>query len=189
MRTGKETASADRGERGTSLVEMLLVVSVLLVAFTVMSQALVASMGLTESNRGNALAMDGLQQRLELMSGVEDFRTVFPLFNDDPTDDPPGVVAPGGNFQVFGLEPTEDDPDGFVGETVFPTLIELGDIELREDVALPELGMPRDLDGDGDVDDEDRTDDYELLPVILRVRFRGQHGPRELELHTLLADR
>ena len=39
---------------------------------------------------------------------------------------------------------------------------------LREDVAIPAMGMPRDLDGDNVVDGVDHKGDYRMLPVIVR---------------------
>jgi hypothetical protein len=59
---------------------------------------------------------------------------------------------------------------------------------LREDVNLPELGMPRDLNGDGAVDAGNHSTDYRLLPVIVRVRWQGAGGPSQFELKTMLAN-
>jgi len=59
---------------------------------------------------------------------------------------------------------------------------------LREDVELPALGMPRDLNGDNLVDSEDHRGDYVLLPVCVRIRWTGRTGPQELRITTMLTD-
>ena len=59
---------------------------------------------------------------------------------------------------------------------------------LREDVDFPALGMPRDLNGDNIVDDEDHRGDYVLLPVCIRIRWNGRAGEREFTLTTMLTD-
>lgn len=59
--------------------------------------------------------------------------------------------------------------------------------QLREDVEDPELGMPRDLNGDGILTPRDRSEDYQLLPVRVTVEWQSETGPREVTLHTMLA--
>jgi len=51
------------------------------------------------------------------------------------------------------------------------------------------MGMPRDLDGDGDVEVVDVSGNYRLLPVVVRLRWRGFSGERSMEAQTLIADR
>ena len=95
--------------------------------------------------------------------------------------------APGGSFDVQGLRPLLDDPDGAVGAIVFPTMVEAGDLQLREDVALPELGMPRDLNGDG-VDALDHSDDYLVLPVSLEIEWLGSGGVSRSRMDLILVE-
>jgi type II secretory pathway pseudopilin PulG len=180
----------ERRRRGFTIVELLLVVSVLMIAFLALSQSLVASMALTRVNRESALATDALRQTVEVLQGVDEFGSVFALYNSDSSDDPVPGLAPGAAFAVAGLEPADDDPDGLVGEIVFPAVDGAAGLVLREDLDLPELGMPRDLNGDGDaVDVLGPADEYRLLPVLVRVRWRGASGERRAEVRTLLADR
>ena len=75
--------------------------------------------------------------------------------------------------------------DGRVGEVVFP-----GDGKvLREDGDDPLLGMPRDLDLDDETDAADHADDYRILPVLVRVRWNGPVGPKQLQLVGTLSRR
>jgi hypothetical protein len=161
----------------------LIVVTIVVIAFLAMSHTLVTSMKLTGVNRESAYATDGLRDMMETLQGVDDFSTVFRLYNDNPLDD--AGTAPGSGFAVAGLQPVEGDPDGFVGEIVFPTI----GTQLREDLVDPALGMPRDLSGDGVIDSLDHARDYRILPVLLRVRWQGSGIERSMEIRTLLADR
>ena len=58
---------------------------------------------------------------------------------------------------------------------------------LCEDLDMPDLGLPMDMNADGEIDHDDRADDYVLLPVRVRVRWRAAGGPNQLELRTILA--
>jgi hypothetical protein len=172
------------------MVELMIVMSVLLFAFLAMSQSIASSMRLTGVNRETRLATDGLREMAERLQGVEEFATLFARYNDDPADDPLGLPAPGSGFAVAGLEAVAGDPDGLVGEIVFPTLDVGGVRELREDVVDERLGMPRDLDGNGEIDvGVNKADVYRLLPVALRLRWRVGAGERSMEIRTLIADR
>jgi hypothetical protein len=167
----------------------MMVVSVLAVAFLALSQSLVGSMQLNRVNRESALALSGIREMVEILEGTGEFASVFSRFNADPADDPPSGPSPGNFFAVAGLEPAGGDPDGFVGEIVFPTLTTAAGLELREDVVDPDLGMPRDLNGDGLEDALDHSGDYRLLPVLLRLRWQGSSVERSAEIRTILADR
>jgi hypothetical protein len=57
---------------------------------------------------------------------------------------------------------------------------------LREDVKNTALGMPRDLDGDGLIDDKPKDASYIHLPVIVEVRWEGRMGPQTTRLVTWL---
>lgn len=184
-------AAVEASRAAFSLVELTLVVSVLVFALLAMSRSLGESMQLTEVNRENALATDAAREMVEVLDGVETYSQVFALYNSDPEDDPgaPGT-APGAGFAVEGLQASAADLDGLAGEILFPTQLGAdGRIELHEDIDDPGLGMPRDLDGDGDVDGGDKADTYRLLPVRVRLTWEGTSGLRTLEVRTLIADR
>ena len=134
-------------------------------------------------NGERALAAEAARGVLEDMHNWN-FGAVYLTYNADPADDPDGPgTAPGKHFQVEGLTPDPDDPDGFVGEITFPT----DSAPLREDVQDDLLCMPRDLNGDKVIDGEDHSLDYVVLPVTVTVRWRGRAGVREFRMHTMLA--
>jgi hypothetical protein len=168
----------------------MLVMTVLLGAFLAISQSLVGAMSLNKGNRESALAQDALREMVEVLEGVSDFDQVFRLYNSDPGDDPPGG-APGKGFAVRGLDPVDNDDDGFVGEIFFPAIsLGGGPLVIREDLQDPELGMPRDLNGDGDILDQfDANGGYKLLPVLVRLRWRNGSGEKVAEIRTFLSAR
>lgn len=50
------------------------------------------------------------------------------------------------------------------------------------------LGLPRDLNGDGDSTDDDVTGSYRLVPVKVVVSWEGSFGPQQVEVRTLLRE-
>jgi hypothetical protein len=93
-------------------------------------------------------------------------------------------VSPGNSFAVHGLSPQSGDADGCAGAIQFPG----NGLKLREDGSDAELGMPRDLDGDGLTDATDHAGDYRLLPVRVVISWHGKTGNSSLELVTVLTD-
>ena len=62
-------------------------------------------------------------------------------------------------------------------------------VYLDETANVPQLGLPRDLDGDGKADnDEVDEDDYILLPVRIDVRWQGMYGTETRSLYTFFSD-
>lgn len=179
-------SSPDHGRRdaGFSQIEILFATAVLMVAALAFSRAMVASMHLADSTREHTLASEAARRVLEEMQDAE-FSDLLALYNADPSDDPVGVSAPGASFTVEGLTPAMDDTDGIVGAVEFP----LTGVKLLEDAEIPEFGLPRDLDGSGDIDDVDHASDYALLPVRITVRWRTDGGPMQVVLRSFLAQR
>lgn len=86
------------------------------------------------------------------------------------------ALRPGGSigdiFDVEGLDPWRETPS--IGTVRILTDETLTDAELGIT-----LGMPRDLNGDGDALDINVTGDATLLPIIVRTRWGGAGGDRE----------
>lgn len=159
--------------------------SIMIFAVLAFTQALVSSSKSAAITRELALAEHAARQVVETLQAAE-FENVFELYDSDPGNDPDGPgTGPGNSFEVTGLDTLVDDADGAAGEIVFP---EGAPGVLREDIQLPVLGMPRDLNGDGGTDGLDHSDDFQMLPVLVRVAWRGSSGPATLEVKTILAD-
>lgn len=172
---------------GFSLLDLMVTVVVLAIALAGFVQALASANRATSTLNEEALAKEAARAMLEELRAA-DFATLFATYNGDASDDPAGAgTAAGDTFAVASLTPIPEDDDGVAGAIVFPTSEDDAG-ELREDVALPALGMPRDLSGDGAVDALDHSSDYGLLPVIVRVAWRSSSGSSVLELRTLLAE-
>jgi len=172
---------------GFSLLELLIAVGVLLFGLLGFSQAVLRSAATNEAAREGALAAEAAREVLERMQ-TEDFRTLFREYNDDPNDDPLGVgTGQGPNFAVLGLDPIVGDADGMAGHIEFPVAAGLPG-ELHENVNIPAMGMPRDLDGLNGVDAADHKLDYKLLPVVVRITWRGRATNSEAVFRTMLGD-
>ena len=184
------TRIAAHERSGFTMIELLIVVCVVLLTLLLFSQTMGSAIALNSVNRESNLATEGARGMIEELQGGEDFSLLFRLYNDYPDDDPGGPgTAPGAGFEVEGLEPADDDPDGFVGEIRFPSTMGPGGLELHEDLIDEALGMPRDLDCDGSLDGADKKGTYCLLPVTVSLRWKWRTGVRTLEVATFLAER
>lgn len=162
---------------GFSLLEIMVAVAVFGITMAALTTTQVSTVALSRTNLEMSAALDAAQGVLESIEDEDDFAQIFARWNAAPGDDPVGL-CPGNSFDVRGLEPSRDDPDGRVGEVVFPgdgTLL----LENGNDRAL---GLPRDLDLDGAVDGTDHAADYRILPVLVRVRWSGAGGVHQIEI-------
>jgi hypothetical protein len=209
-------ARPPRRTRGTTLIELMVVFSVMLVAVSIFYQMVLSTKRLRVLNHENAVAVEAARCVIERMRN-EDFDEVFELYNADPSDDPDGAgTAPGNRFAVPGLEPLGTADDGLIGEVILPAVLveepaagggEVGGMQqvgggggggavvppepewqLREDFVDAELGMPRDLSGDSIIDEENHSADYLILPIRIRMSWEGVYGNRTLDLYTMVGE-
>jgi len=171
---------------GFTLIEILVAVAVFGITMAALTTTQVSSIAMSRANLETSAAADAAQSVLEAMRDEDEFSEVFARWNATAADDPAAGLSPGNAFDVPGLEPVRDDPDGRVGEVVFP-----GDgVELREDANERLLGMPRDLDLDGgEPDADDHKGDYRILPVLVRVTWSGSGGEHRIQMVGTLARR
>jgi len=183
----KRSPSRPRARGGFTFVELSIVLVILLSALLVFSSTVSGMAKQRTSNRETHLAVEAARNRMETLRATA-FDSVYALHNRNPKDDPGGEgTAPGARFDVPGLDSLPEAVDGFEGEVVFPEFDDpLAGPQLREDVTLATLGLPRDLSGDNKVDDQDHSGSYLLLPVEVRVRWRSPNGPREYTLRSQL---
>lgn len=173
---------------GFSLIEVVVALAVASIGVLGFSQALLGSIVLGQVNHQSSMARRAASDILEDMHTVP-FTEIFARYNASDLDDLPSGTHMPGTFSVEGLDPVATDADGLVGEIVFPTVIGAGGgLELREDAAQGGLGLPKDLNLDGLIDGLDHALDYKLLPVLVRVSWRGIKGPASIEFKTTLVD-
>ena len=162
---------------GFTMFEAVIALAVLAMSIGSISSMLATTTSLSRSNKERALALEIVE------AVIEDLRAeapgeVFARFNATTLDDPATGVSPGDHFFVSGLTPQLDDPDGFVGDILFPG----NGVELREDVVDVELGMSRDLNADATIDSNDHAGDYTILPLRVRARWTGASGRQSLDV-------
>ena len=150
------------------------------------AQAMIAATRSQALTHEQSLATDAARQVIEEMHALA-FGNVFRQYNSTGADDLAGGPAPGSGFAIDGLDAAPGDLDGLPGEVLFPTVAGAPGA-LREDLVDSEFGTPRDLDGDLATDASDHSGDYQLLPVVVRVRWRNRTGSAEVRLRTILAD-
>ncbi len=168
---------------GFTLLELLISATVFVLVAGAVVTTLSAAIALNSTNRETILATQAAESALEALKGTA-FDEVFVRYNATAADDPANDPSPGSAFAVQGLGVQEGDADGLAGEIQFP-----GDgLTLREDADDLELGMPRDLSGEGNIDANDHAADYRLLPVRAVVEWQGRNGARRVELVCVLSD-
>jgi hypothetical protein len=200
-------ARAARGREGLTIVEVMVALSVVLVAASIFCQMLISTARMRQVNRENALAADGARVVLERMRNLP-FLDVYRAYNEDSKDDPGGIgTGPGHLFDVPGLQAIDGAPQGKLGRVFFPSMQvqvttsggggKLGGLgpstttmqwHLREDVTDTALGMPRDLNGNNVVDTADHSLDYLVLPVRVLLEWKHRTGTRKFEIVTELGD-
>jgi prepilin-type N-terminal cleavage/methylation domain-containing protein len=172
-----------------TLIEVMVAMSVLVVGLLAYTRAVAAAALAARTTRETTLATEAAWRVIESMRAEQNFNQVFSQYNTSAADDlGGGVVSPGANFAVPGLQAVPGDPDGLPGEIVFPTTTVAGVVQLREDVVNVKLGPPRDLNGDGVIDGINHAANYQLLPVLVRVRWRGAAGNGLVELPTMISN-
>lgn len=167
---------------------------------------------------GDRFVVDGLKPLGEKEQDIWVGRIIFPTRGrseaiDDPPPDPPreGTTDPLGGMcpdplkmpdkmQLpplptalpglgLGDEGIGDDGGGILGPPDDPQAPDPNDPgALREDCVYPELGMPRDLNGDSIIDGEDHADDYYILPVHIVLEWAGGNGKRRFDLHSVFTE-
>lgn len=201
--------SRSERQRGTTFIELMVVMAITAVVASMFSRMVLTTSGVRVTGRENGLAADAASGVLEQIRNAP-FLDAFALYNNDPNDDPDGVgTAPGNRFPVEGLELADGVQDGCHLEVILPQLAPGSptnltgtkwayDVvsqqtpgttwELREDYDVEPLGFPRDLNGDSLIDSEDHSEDYIILPVMIRVEWKARQGLRRYQVHTILTE-
>jgi prepilin-type N-terminal cleavage/methylation domain-containing protein len=170
--------------RGFSLLEIAVTITIITVSLAMFAQTMASSKKLDPIASESAIAASAARTVLEEMKN-QDFGQLYRLYNALPGDDPGGAgTAPGSTFTVADLTPLM--PGASVGTISFPT----SSGQLREDMTDAQLGMPRDLDADGVVDDANHANDYLLLPIRIRIEWISKgtkNARRQFEMYTMFS--
>ncbi len=168
--------------RGFTLIELMVSFSALLVVLLGFSRMLLSSHMASSTSHEATLAKEAARAMVEVLQATP-LAEIYATRNANPADDP-GLAgsAPGANFAVRGLTAVPDDADGMPGRILFP---EQGGV-LSELCIDPRYGWPMDMDRDGDQLTADVSTLYKLLPVVVRVEWRGAGGDGLVEFKTVI---
>jgi Tfp pilus assembly protein PilV len=172
------------------LVEVMIAGVVLTVAVAGASGSMLSAMVLQRSQSESGLARQAARRELEELQG-RPFAEIFRAYNQS-TSDNAGLTKPasGANFAVAGLTPQASDADGQCGRVIFPSILNAdGSEDLDELSTDASLGMPLDLDGNAAFGLLTAAEPYTLLPVRVRVEWRGLSGTQHFDLDTILSQR
>jgi hypothetical protein len=168
-----------RGEAGISLIETLVVLGSVTITILGILTAHVTAAQLNRTNHETSLASEAIRSRMEQICATTP-DTVIATYDSNTANDPLGAgTAPGATFSLATLGANSAGDRGTVE-------MPLSGGQLREDVNNAALGMPKDLNGDGVIDSLDHTADWKILPILVRLRWKGVNGDREMRLATVL---
>jgi type II secretory pathway pseudopilin PulG len=159
-------------QAGFTMAETALAMTVLLVALISASAATLRTHALQRENREKVVAHNALRTQAEqlhatatrLAEQTEDLDTWVGQVQAQLSD----------TFDVPELLPALE------GEAVGSILLITDETLTDEDLGI-DIGMPRDLNGDGDALDADVSTSARVLPVIVRVDWLGGRGIRRLD--------
>lgn len=180
---------------GFTLLEVMISGVVMAVAVLAMARALHGGNRSARSERAHAAAFEVAEWVMAEIQAYP-FDQVWPAFNADPGDDPalsglaPGPVRLVSELGLEGLPLCMDRGllEGGKVEVLFPTVTIDGQEVLCEQADRPELGCPRDLDGDGSVSWADQSTTHRLLPFEVRVSWSQDRSASRVRLFGVRAN-
>lgn len=168
---------------GFSLVDVCLSMALLVIGLGVLIGSTFSAMKLDQVNASTALASQALRGLCEEMQAMPIDEVLDSYVVHDDEDEPTRATK---LARLRMRDPQLADRAGKepVARARFP--LDGDGRTLREDLDLPEFGLPRDLDGDGAIDGADKRAAFRLLPVVLELDWEGPSGPQHLSLSTVL---
>ncbi|HVR85773.1 MAG TPA: type II secretion system protein [Planctomycetota bacterium] len=190
--------------RGITLLELVIAVSILSVALLALMSSVITSTSLQATSREKVIAYNAARQVIEQMRSTPNFSDIYKNYNaaSNPNQNTFNV----GEFKTLdgttgiqwinndlgvkgtGLQPMPGVP---VGQIFFPSDANL---LLREDFYTIDqspnkeiatvLGMGplgKDLNRDGTIDSNDHSLDYKILPVLVRIQWQSA-GKRPMKI-------
>lgn len=159
---------------GTRFVERMVLLAILLIGSLAITSSTIAADTLERSNQERELAEEALQATMEAA------RAISIASRDKPAGWGMAVTAAfdaggsiGNTFDIPGL-------DRWASESAVGTVEILRNETLTDAEIGLELGMPRDLDGNGVADNPHVGEHARLLPIVVTLRWDGAAGKRQL---------
>lgn len=158
---------------GFTFAELAIAMTIMMVALVSISAATLRTHALRRQNRERVLANAALRSAAERIHSVA-YRTIEDG-NAAWAQEILATYGPGGTIGD-GFDVLELNPIGANGQVGSITIVA---DETATDAALGvDLGLPRDLNGDGDATDTNVGLDARVLPVIIRLDYQTQTGPQ-----------
>lgn len=176
---------AAHSSSGFSLIDVCVALLILAIAVGALVGTMFSALRLDQVNESRAAANQALRAVLEDMRTLE-FSTVYAAYNTSSADDP----DPDHDYKT-GLALKAKLPAGACGSAPVAQVVFPEDKQgfLREDLVDASLGLPRDLNGDGDIDGNDHSADYKILPVTVKLEWKSQSGPQKIQVATVIRRR
>jgi prepilin-type N-terminal cleavage/methylation domain-containing protein len=173
-RAGSVLRASQVSRGGFTMLEVSLALTVLVVAMAALGASNMRMNALRRSNRDRTVAQNAVQ------TISEEIQAIARAGAADPGGFAQHVAAAlatggqlGNTFDVPELTPQS-------GEAHAGSIRLITD-ETTNDAALKlELGLPRDLNGDGDANDSDVSGSARLLPVVVTLRWHSQAGDQQI---------
>jgi len=159
-------------------VELVIALGVIAVSLVALLGVIFSSGALQETTRERAAAYNYIRKLLEEMRSTPQFSQIYTLYKSG------GAKFPTQNDlrQFLGLNPPSS---GALLTIQFP---EKNGV-LNESVVDADLGMPKDLDWSGSVEDKDVSTTYKILPVKVIVRWSSKGGAdSQVQICTYITD-
>lgn len=167
-----------RGNRGVTIVELVVALGVIAVALVALLGVIFSSGALQETTRERAAAYNFIRKLLEEMRSTPQFNQIYPLYKSGGANFPTEAYLQ----QHLGLNPPAS---GSQLTIQFPEK----NGTLNESVVEADLGMPKDLDWSGSVEDRDVSATYKILPVKIIVRWSSKGGTEsQVQICTYITD-
>jgi prepilin-type N-terminal cleavage/methylation domain-containing protein len=167
---------------GFTLLEVAFTLAILVVAIASTSATTISLSALRRGNRERSVAHNAAAALAERIHSIARASMDQPgTWGRNVVD----AVCPGG---ALGTSFDVPELEAQVGLAHVGSVLFVPD-ETRTDSSLGvELGMPRDLDGDGAVDKTNALSSARLLPVVIEVRWKGIRGNQRI-LHPFFVGR
>ncbi len=178
MATKAESCRRTRGFRparsGFTLLEVAFTLGILVIAIASSSVTTISLSALRRANRERSVSHNAAAALAERIHSIAHAKIGEPgAWGRNVVESVCPASTVGTSFDVPELEP--QDGLAHVGAVLFVT------DETRTDEALgAQLGLPRDLDGDGVADKVDALGSARLLPVVVELRWKGIRGDQRL---------
>ena len=168
-----------RSRDGFTVVEMAVTLSVLMIALYALTSTVWRLHGLCDANQERRVAENALRSITEEVHSLSAAAQTDPMRWARTLSQ---AFAPGGRpgerFDVPELTRLRGS------QSVGTIRVVTDETITDEDIGF-DLGLPRDLDGDGQVSNTDVSGGATLLPVVVTLRWKGAAGQREV-VHAFL---